>query len=625
MVPFTPNLVSPELEPYIVPTKSGEGRMWLCHSCHKDLKDEKIPTFAKCNIQLPDLPEALQDMTEIEERLVALRIPFMSIWTLGNGGQKKLKGSVTNVPTDLSRIQTALPRRMEESQTVPVFLKRKLQYNHSYMQGAIRPGKIQAAVEYLSQREGSLWQQQGVTIRPQEEVGDADEWVREQERAANPPESGVDVFDGCVDMEVDGEVPEAAADANPDEELVGDESDNEEDTERAGNESTMFMVDGIEDALMHPKVAIEKGPEDSDSDAAEDLFRGGRRKRRRREIEPGDRIAVAPGEGQQVLGFYEDQEAEAMSFPTIWGGMPVPVAKRNGTGRKVHPYLHTRWLFRHSDNRATRNLQYLFYKTRRAHIDRIRSQTWIKLRKGQFHSQRYSAKEVRSPDFRNAVVNTDVAFRDLKDVRGSPGYWEAVKKALFAMFRQLGKPTFFFSLSMADTQWVHLLRTLTVLAGTPMTDEEIEAMKWGQRAKLIRENPVACARIFNHKVASLFKHLLLKCPEMLGGVEDFFWRVESQQRGSLHLHGLMWSAIQNAWKGRPIEECGKAVCEAISKYVTCSSTAVHRDLLKLQVHKHKATCKKKKTRTIVDSISRSPQCRSAVFCTQSKRGPRAST
>ena len=76
----------------------------------------------------------------------------------------------------------------------------------------------------------------------------------------------------------------------------------------------------------------------------------------------------------------------------------------------------------------------------------------------------------------------------------------------------------------------------------------------------------------------------------IGEVVDYFYRVEFQQRGSPHIHGLFW--IKDA------PEYGKDSDEDIAKFVdNYVSWKVDSDYLtdivNLQRHKHSKTCKKK--------------------------------
>lgn len=74
----------------------------------------------------------------------------------------------------------------------------------------------------------------------------------------------------------------------------------------------------------------------------------------------------------------------------------------------------------------------------------------------------------------------------------------------------------------------------------------------------------------------------------LGKIVDFFYRVEFQQRGSPHIHLLLW--IENA----PI--FGKAKNEEIQNFVdnhaTCSKNDDIAELVNYQTHRHARTCKR---------------------------------
>jgi len=50
------------------------------------------------------------------------------------------------------------------------------------------------------------------------------------------------------------------------------------------------------------------------------------------------------------------------------------------------------------------------------------------------------------------LIKLDDGYEIFKSLRNSPPYLEKRKRDVFAMIRQLGKPTWFFSLSAADTR-----------------------------------------------------------------------------------------------------------------------------------------------------------------------------
>ena len=59
-----------------------------------------------------------------EERIIALRIPFMQIRELPRGGQYALKRNVITVPVDIQPTINSLPRPVDENCTVAIQLKK---------------------------------------------------------------------------------------------------------------------------------------------------------------------------------------------------------------------------------------------------------------------------------------------------------------------------------------------------------------------------------------------------------------------------------------------------------------------------------------------------------------------
>ncbi|CAF1473967.1 unnamed protein product [Adineta steineri] len=64
----------------------------LCATCRKDIMSNKIPNIALSNgLTFCEIPDCLKTLTELEERLISPRIPFMVIRTLGFSKQFGLK------------------------------------------------------------------------------------------------------------------------------------------------------------------------------------------------------------------------------------------------------------------------------------------------------------------------------------------------------------------------------------------------------------------------------------------------------------------------------------------------------------------------------------------------------
>ena len=216
-------------------------------------------------------------------------------------------------------------------------------------------------------------------------------------------------------------------------------------------------------------------------------------------------------------------------------------------------------------------------------------QASISLRKVKSNAK-ITVKDVHEDNI-SKLIHQDKAFKSLTNLRGSPPYFEMVSRELKAMIRQLGRGTFFITLSAAETTWVHLLKMLgTIVDKKSYSDQDIENLTWQDKCRLIQSDPVTCARHFDFSVAQFMK-IMLKAP-IMPNVEDYYYRVEFQQRGSPHIHMMIW--IKDAPKlGVSSDE---EICKFIDSFVSCESETSDPVLNELvnskQHHRHSHTCKK---------------------------------
>ena len=120
---------------------------WICTTCFYNIKKGKIPKLSVFNgMVLPPKPPA-SDLCNLEERLIALRIPFMQIRCLGAGGQFSLKESEVNVPAQIEPTLRALPRPHYKAETIPVKLKRMMSMKHAVSTENIRPDAVMMALK----------------------------------------------------------------------------------------------------------------------------------------------------------------------------------------------------------------------------------------------------------------------------------------------------------------------------------------------------------------------------------------------------------------------------------------------------------------------------------------------
>ena len=93
------------------------------------------------------------------------------------------------------------------------------------------------------------------------------------------------------------------------------------------------------------------------------------------------------------------------------------------------------------------------------------------------NEKKITAAEARNCEYLDKLVKLDEGYYIFRQLRNSPAYLESRKKDIFAMIRQLSLPTWFMSLSVADTRWTDILKMLAKLNnGVDYTNKDIEGL-----------------------------------------------------------------------------------------------------------------------------------------------------
>ena len=139
-----------------------------------------------------------------------------------------------------------------------------------------------------------------------------------------------------------------------------------------------------------------------------------------------------------------------------------------------------------------------------------------------------------------------------------------------------------------------MLRILGKLVdGKNYTDDELENFNGEEKCRLIQSDPVTCARHFDYQFNTFLKTFLISNIAPLGKVKDWFYRVEYQQRGLLHIHMMLW--LENA-PVSGVDKYDKYVISFIDQITTCEKPNDNHELLDLvnrQSHRYSHTCRKK--------------------------------
>ena len=522
---------------------------WICHTCLSALRESKPPKLSVANgMKWPDKPPEL-NLHQLEERLIALRIPFMQIRELPRGGQYSLKGNVINVPVDIQPTINCLPRPMDENFTVAIQLKKKLSYKKVDFKENVRPLRVLSALHWLMNN-SELYKKSGIVVD--------DSWFQEVTESA---EDTVREF-----LEVSKE---QSKDKN-NKENEKQKQDNTTENDEASND---YDSDHYSEVDANDHVGnIDTLVDDADIDNKYDKV-----------------FTFAPGEGQHPLSLYQDKDAEYLCFPTIFCGQTPP--SRDERLVPVHYSDIVKWEFRSVDRRAAQSVPNIFFKHKKLQMKQISDKVNLAVRRCKKRGQKITAAEARDSSYVDKLVNLDEGYYIFRQLRNSPAYLETRKKDIFAMTRQLSLPTWFMSLSAADTRWTDLLRMLAELNdGIDYSEQELENLSWQEKTKLVQKDPVTCSRYFDHRVQEFLNTVLKSSCEPIGKLLDYFYRVEFQQRGSPHIHMLVW--IENAPTLETNSE--KEIVQFVDKYLTCNTdNEKTANLVGLQSHKHSRTCRKK--------------------------------
>ncbi len=178
----------------------------------------------------------------------------------------------------------------------------------------------------------------------------------------------------------------------------------------------------------------------------------------------------------------------------------------------------------------------------------------------------------------------------LKNMRGSASYWRTAMNELIGQIRCLGPPTYFVTFSCNDLHWIHMRKALLIQDNRG--NEDPEKLDLNSVQKLIEKYPVVVSRCFMLRVRALLK-LIQQNHTIFGGkVTDYWWRIEFQDRGSPHLHMVVWI------KNHPSFDTPQGI-NMINKVCSCklpeTSSPLYKIVSACQIHHHTKTCQKNTT------------------------------
>ncbi|CAF4607434.1 unnamed protein product, partial [Rotaria socialis] len=415
--------------------------------------------------------------------------------------------NLVNVPMNVDINVSILPRSFSDTHTIQLKLMRQMKNKNAFMYETIRPKVVHTAIKYLIGQE--LYKDEGIVI--------SNDWIKEY---SNERENFI-VNDEDKKLNV-----------NENREEVFDDDDDDDWNELDDKP----ISPGATETLLNDET-------NNQNDIG---------------------IKFAPGENNRPISILMDLKVDELRFPKIYCGKQ---RKIKDNVRLTYAKIAKSEL-RMFDRRCGR-VSKLFFTYKKLQTRKFSDAISINLRKK--NTKNVTVAQMLNRDYVNGLIHTDDAFTFLRCDRSSPAFWEMKKKELLAMFRQLGCPTIFLTLSAAETKWSELIVILTQV-----------------------KDPVTCVHCFEHRLKCLWEILLAPCGPFEGnGLKDKYIIVEFQFRGSPHIHLFIW--LKNAPKydksnPKSIEQCIEFIDKLIS--VNAKPTEFSEELINVQRHKHSHTCKK---------------------------------
>ena len=125
------------------------------------------------------------------------------------------------------------------------------------------------------------------------------------------------------------------------------------------------------------------------------------------------------------------------------------------------------------------------------------------------HGKTFEGKLVNAGMLSNSatvqqLIQQNHAYKFMKQVRGTPAYWQHQLYDTLAMMKALGTPTWFTTLSPAEFLWPEIIQAIGIHYGENFTDEDVLNMDWSTKANYLQTNPVKIVSMYQYRVQSFF-------------------------------------------------------------------------------------------------------------------------
>lgn len=257
--------------------------------------------------------------------------------------------------------------------------------------------------------------------------------------------------------------------------------------------------------------------------------------------------------GSKPANEYFNPELLLGVFPTLF---PYGCGALEDRSRpvKVNLHEHIKYLLSYEDHRFEENNSFIFVVFNILQRRTACFHAHLMASKPYFHQSAQLIGSLTSKDVATALTNISKGtYSETSDqkvgmlmkhirsvgghVLGSAYSRSVLRTKIHSLCFSLGLPSLFVTINPAD---IHSPVAL-YFAGVNLDLDKVFPEMLGtnyNRAQIIASHPVATAKFFNCLIKNILKCLVLG--GVLGPTKAYFGTVESQGRGSLHLHLLIW-------------------------------------------------------------------------------------
>ena len=429
------------------------------------------------------------------------------------GGCYKISGPPVNVPATLDQVIDMLPHMPNQLQQHPLKLKRKLEYKSHYMYDVIRRDQVMGAITWLKEHNphyaGIKVNENWYNSTPTDDLAlilldNERQYPEHTEHTCNMTMDGQHNDGSCNfsstlnkehnthSQTIDENNLERLAFCPINAEHVGcheftmqtlvHEQQQADDIRRDGNstdssqaEQERFHETG-DSEIDSTNAELQK----ADTELAEDQAAIDNRQQL-----PGDALPsiiqfdslenciyqCAPGENNIPKYILLDDNFKVVAFPDLFPyGTGAYKCEDRPVNLSICKYFQQHLL--NVDIQFPKNIEYLFCAQHMADIKQIESNINLAIRLSRGRTvggQKITAGLLHNPEAVQQLLRNEQAYKFLRNVRGSPAYWQNELYDVLAMLCRLGIPTWFLTLSAADLHWPEIVQAVTKQCGRQLS------------------------------------------------------------------------------------------------------------------------------------------------------------